>query len=55
MKKILIRSSLGGYQVKNIEISKNFFSKNLNNYFYLIDKNIYSKNKIIKKLKEIKY
>ena len=51
MKKILIRSSLGGYQVKNIEISKNFFSKNLNNYFYLIDKNIYSKNKIIKKIK----
>jgi len=54
MKKILIHSSLGKYQVKSIKISKDFFSKNSNNYFYLIDKNLYSKNKIIKKIKRNK-
>jgi len=52
MKKFLIKSSFGSYEVNNSRLSKNFFFKNSKNVFYLIDRNVYSKNKIINQIKK---
>ena len=52
MKKLKIKSSFGNYEVININISRNFFLKNSENVFYLVDRNIYLKNKIINKIKK---
>ena len=52
MKEFKVKSLLGDYQLYNLTINKNFFSKNKKNVFYLIDKNIYKKNKIINKIKK---
>jgi len=52
MKKLKIKSSFGGYELKDSKISKSFFLKNSENVFYLVDKNVYLKNKIINKIKK---
>ena len=52
MRKFLIKSSFGSYEVNNSKISKRFFLKNSKNVFYLIDRNVYLKNKIINKIKK---
>jgi len=52
MNKILIKSSFGNYEINNCKISTKFFLNKSKNIFYLIDKNIYFKNKIIRKLKK---
>ena len=52
MKKIKIKSTFGNYEVIDKKITKNFLLKNSNNVFYLIDKNVYLKNKIINKVKK---
>ena len=52
MKKFLIKSSFGSYEVNNGRLSKSFFSKNSENVFYLVDKNVYLRNKIINKIKK---
>ena len=52
MKKIKIKSTFGNYEVIDKKITKNLLLKNSNNVFYLIDKNVYLKNKIINKVKK---
>ena len=52
MKKFLIKSSFGSYEVNNGRLSKSFFFKNSKNVFYLVDKNVYLRNKIINKIKK---
>ena len=52
MKKLKIKSSFGNYEVINKRISKDFFLKNSKNVFYLIDRNVYLKNRIINKIKK---
>ena len=52
MKKFLIKSSFGSYEVNNGRLSKSFFFKNSENVFYLVDKNVYLRNKIINKIKK---
>ena len=52
MKKLKIKSSFGNYEVINKKISKDFFLKNSKNVFYLIDRNVYLKNRIINKIKK---
>ena len=52
MKKFLIKSSFGSYEVNNVRLSKSFFFKNSKNVFYLVDKNVYLRNKIINKIKK---
>ena len=52
MKKLIIKSTFGNYEVINIKISKNFFLKNSENVFYLVDRNVYLKNRIINKIKK---
>ena len=52
MQKLTIKSSFGNYEVINTKISRNFFLKYSKNAVYLIDKNVYLKNKIINKIKK---
>ena len=52
MKKIKIKSSFYNYEVINKKISKKFLFSNSKNVFYLVDKNVYLKNKIINKIKK---
>lgn len=52
MKKFLIKSSFGSYEVNNVRLTKSFFLKNPENVFYLVDKNVYLKNAIINKIKK---
>lgn len=54
MKKLKIKSSYGNYEIKNNKISSRFFPKNSKNIFYLIDENVYKKNRIINKIKNNK-
>jgi len=51
MKRFTVKSILGNYQLHEIKLSKNFFS-NKNTNFYLIDKNVYNKNKVLFKIKK---
>ena len=48
---INIRSSRGNYKVIEFDFSKFLFSKTSNKFFYIIDLNIYKKNKYLKKIK----
>ena len=52
MKKLKIKSSFGNYEVINKKISEDFFLKNSKNVFYLVDRNVYLKNRIINKIKK---
>ena len=52
MKKLKIKSSFGNYEVINKKISKHFFLKNSKNIYYLIDRNVYLKNRTINKIKK---
>ena len=52
MKKIKIKSSFGSYEINDSRLSKSFFLKNSENVFYLVDKNVYLKNKIINTIKK---
>jgi len=49
---IKIKSSRGDYGVAEFDSSKFFLKKKNNNFFYIIDKNVYKKNKYIKKIKK---
>ena len=48
---INIRSSRGNYKVIEFDFSKFLFSKTSNKFFYIIDLNVYKKNKYLKKIK----
>ena len=48
---INIRSSRGNYKVIEFDSSKSLFSKTSKNFFYIIDFNVYKKNKHLKKIK----
>ena len=50
MRKLKIESFFGSYEIYDSKISKSFFLKNSKNVFYLVDKNVYLKNKIINKI-----
>jgi len=52
MQSLKIKSSFGTYEVINTKLSKSFFLKNSKNTIYLVDKNVYKKNKIINKIKK---
>ena len=52
MKKFKIKSSFGSYEVVESKISKSFFLKNSENVFYLVDRNVYLKSKVINKIKK---
>ena len=52
MRKLTIRSYLGNYELLEKKLSSSFFLKKQNKILYLIDKNVYYKNKIISKLKK---
>ena len=52
MKKFKIKSSFCNYEVISKTISKNFLLSNSKNVFYLVDRNVYFKNKIINKIKK---
>lgn len=52
MKSLKIKSSFGSYEVIDAKLSKSFFFKNSKNSIFLVDKNVYKKNKIINKIKK---
>ncbi len=51
MKRFTIKSILGNYQLHEVKLTRKFFFNKKSNFF-LIDKNVYKKNKILFKIKK---
>ena len=52
MSKLIVKSHLGNYELHDKKISRSFFLRAKKKTLYLIDKNVYYKNKTINKLKK---